>query len=231
MIPGFDTPFQRSELVGFFVWNESLTESLIKRFPRVYHACHDKQFRMYHRRNKLFLRSNFEVLDRKGGGESYECVWTSLQPWHVTHGHNHFGPITVEIPLKVLDGRRFYVFERELRGWRHYYLVQRESTSPLFGAKYKAKRIEPSSLFRKTGMCGQLTECANTQYEVVLTDMVPLGDCGFVATDHRRCALGVCKGMNKSEARQVLRATMQKELAKIARRFPQLKLEIYSASE
>lgn len=231
LMAGFDTPFRRSELVGFFTWDAALTESLCGNLPWLYHACHEKQFRLIDRLNSLFLRSSFEVKGGKDGCESYECVWTSLQPWHTTHGHNHFGPITVKMPLGALDGRRFYVFRRELNGWGRFYVVQRQAKCPLFGMKHRAKKIAPSSLFQKAGPRGGLDENARTQYEIVLTEAVPLTDARFIATDHEWCALGRCSGARKDVGLAALRTTVQAELARLANRYPQMKRRILAAAD
>jgi hypothetical protein len=228
---GFDTPFRHSELVGFFHWDNDLTASLKRKLPWVYHACHETQFRLFHRRNELFLRSMFEVIGGRDDSDSYECTWTSLHPWHVTHGHNHFGPISVKMPLDVLEGRRFYVFERDLRGWKHFYFVQRECKSPLFGMKRRADRISPSSLFRRQGAGGRLNVRADTHYEIVLTDSVGLKNAKFIATDHEWCAARQCSGREKVAALQTIDAELQLELEKLRKRFPQLNRSFLKAME
>jgi hypothetical protein len=225
---GFDTPFWRSELVGFFTWTGGLSTSLSRNLPWLFHACHKKQYRSFQRHNELFLRSTFNVTGGKDDCDTYECVWASLQPWHETHGHNHFGPFTVKMPLSVLDGRRFYVFERDLGEWRHYYLVQRETKVSLFGPKYRATPLSPSTLFQREGM--RLNQRTQTQYEIVLTDPVDLSEARFIATEHCRCATGHCGGIGKSEAKQVLRETVCGELTRLARRFPQFKREIFASA-
>jgi hypothetical protein len=228
---GFDTPFRRSELVGFFRWDKELTESLDQNLPWLLHACHQKQFRLIHRRNELFLRSTFEVIGGRDGCDSYECVWASIQPWHQTHGHNHFGPITVKTPLSRLDERRFYVFKRDLRGWRHYYFVQREITKALFGTKHAAKRVTPSTFFQKLKSRGRLDEKSNTQYEIILTEGVKLRDAKFIATPHNRCATRQCTGRTKALALKSLGAEVRVEIEKLARRFPQFKRSILAAAK
>lgn len=225
---GFDAPFRRSELVGFFRWTDQLTGALAPAFPWLYHACHRTQLRLFHRRNKLFRRSTFEVEGADGGTGAYACVWAALQPWHQTHGHNHFGPLTIKMPVEVLTGRRFYVFERNLRGWTHYYLVQRETTSPLFGNR-RASRLDPRMLFcsRKAGR--RLVAKEATQYEIVLTKTVPLADARFIATDHDRCVPRVCSGASKRQSLKSINALVAAELEKLARRFPQQRSRILAA--
>jgi hypothetical protein len=227
----FDTPFRRSELVGYFRWDEELTESLSPNLSWLLHACHERQFRLIHRRNELFLRSRFEVRGGRDECDSYECVWASIQPWHRTHGHNHFGPITVKMPLSELDGRRFYVFKRDLRGWRHYYLVQRETTKALFGARFAAQSISPAGFFLKLKTRGKRGEKANTQYEIVLTEGVKLRDSKFIATAHNWCATKHCTGGTKKTALTSLKVEVQEEIEKLARRFPQFKRTILAASD
>ena len=228
---GYDSPFRKLELVGVYRWDEDLTESLQDWSPWLYHACHQEQYQAFQRRNKLFLSSGFEV---KGGHDEtnlFECVWASIQPWHRTHGHNHFGPFLIKMPLSRLNGRRFYVFKRVLGKWTHYYFVQRENKSPLFGKGRGAELISPSSLFKKAGSRGALTERLGIQYEIVLTEPVPLCDAKFVAINHRRCARTRCKGMLKNASRKILRAAVDAELTKIANRFPQFKSRILAATE
>jgi hypothetical protein len=219
---GFDTPFRWPEMVGVFRWNEALTERLWGNLPWLYHACHPKQFRQFHRRNTLFLRSTFAVAG-SCEASTYECVWLSLHPWHQTHGNNHFGPITFKIPLDALNGRRFYVFKRELRGWTHVYIVQREKKAPLFGSEQAADGIDSTRLFLPLKRSSLLAERPSTQYEIVLTKSVPLSAARIIAADHPQCRLGRCHGYNKSEALEVIHATVEKELTRLADRFPQMK--------
>ena len=222
----FAKPFQQSELVGHFLWNERLTNLLHRNLPWLFHACHEKPFRLFHRRNELFLRSSFEVIGSHDGCNIFECVWASIQPWHRTYGHNHFGPITLKMPLSQLNGRRFYVFKRYLRGWKRYYLVQRETTMPLFGVKHRAKKILPTSLFRKTASQKTFDEQPKTQYEIVLTEPVNLRTARFIATEHKRCAMGRCSGKTKDAGLELLNAEVQTELIKLAARFPQFQRSI-----
>lgn len=225
---GYDTPFRRLELIGYFRWDEQLTESLRRKLPWLLHACHRQQFRAIHRSNELFLRSTFEVSGSREF-DSYECVWASIQPWHLTYGHNHFGPITVKMPLGNLDGRRFYIFKRDLGRWRHYYLVQRESTKPLFGKRHRAERISPSKIFQRLGSRGRLDARSGTQYEIVLTKPVDLTDAKFIATAHNWCALKRCSGNSKRSALESIDAEIRSEIEKLAKRFPQRKRSILAA--
>src|SRR5258708_6470904 len=117
------------------------------------------------------------------------------------------------MPLSALDGRRFYVFQRELRGWRPYYLVQLENKSPVFGMKHCAMKTSPSSLFQRQGLQKRLGVQSGTQYEIVLTESVRLTDAKFIATDHEWCAFRRCSGTDKKAALTALDAVVKAEIA------------------
>ena len=221
----FSSPFRKAELVGYFTWDSDLTD-LFPRSSWIYHACHKKRFRMFERMDELFVYSHFNVLGSRDGCSTYDCAWASIQPWHETHGHNHFGPLTIKIPLSRLDGRRFYVFQRELRGWTHYYLVQRESKKPLFGTGSKAESIRPKLLFGKTKALAEMGFKARTQYEIVLTAPLRLKNASFIATAHNHCAMGHCNGIAKNIAKTTIGNTVHRKLEKLAARFPQFKSRI-----
>src|SRR4051794_21193790 len=117
-MPNFDSPFTFDELRGYFRWSSDLSRLLAASNRWMYHACHEDHLKRFDKANEMWLRSRFNV-DTGDEIERHECSWLSLQPWHLTHGHNHFGPWTIQLPIDLLEGRTFYVFRRLIRGWRH----------------------------------------------------------------------------------------------------------------
>jgi hypothetical protein len=221
----YDSPFRREELVGYFRWTNELTDSFEKKRRWLYHACHKREIRHFLRRNSLFLRSQYEVVGGQDGCRFYECVWAAIQPWHISHSHDHFGPFTIKMPMSGMAGRRFYVFNREVKGTSRYYLVQRESKKPLFGKKHRAERLDPASLFAKDG--GSLIFRDRTQYELILAGPMSLKKAKFLVTDHRTCVGRKCETpITKEDVSFVLESELIAELDRLIYRFPQFKKKI-----
>jgi hypothetical protein len=221
-MPSFTSAFVPRELVGWFRWDEDLTDRLAAVRPSrswLYHACHLPRLRSYDRAGKLYLGSHFNAIANQNILTT-DCIWLSLQAWHLSHGHNYYGPFTIKVPLDNLDGRRFYVFERSLNGWHRYYLVQREDIKPLFGKGKGADHIDPTILFRRAK--SKLDHCDQTQYEVVLTEPVSLKRHKYRATAHQACVSSACGGrVSEREAKAKLRGLLDTKLEELERIFGQ----------
>src|SRR5688572_10153625 len=110
-------PFRGSMLVGWDRWTSDHSERLgVNNHLSFYHACHLKQLEKFYDQNELSRRSPCSVRRALGEYQEFKGVWTSLQPWHKTHDHNHYGPFTIKMPISHLEGRRFVVFRRRING-------------------------------------------------------------------------------------------------------------------
>jgi hypothetical protein len=186
-MPTLSDPFIKSELLGVFIWEDQFTADLKDIDKWMYTACHEETLRKNILCGKLRTRASFNV---QVGSSLFNtrCSWLTPQDWHRRVGHNHFGPFIVQIKMRELEGKRFYVYTRKPDGKdRRYYFVQREDTTPLFRSR-PAKFFDPRECFNNSRQL--LSELRSVQYEIVLTESLSLAKARVVATSHQKCYAG-----------------------------------------
>jgi hypothetical protein len=186
-MPNLNDPFTVEELRGVFNWTPELTADLSQNDSWMYIGMHEKKLRRIIRRGRLGLGSTFDV---KIGKDTWQhnCSWLSLQDWHRSNDNNHFGPFVVSIRLRELEGKRFYIFERDrIKTWKRFYFVERPDTSAMFDTP--AKSIDPLSFFRHE-RGGLYIPKTLAQYEIVLTAGISVARAKVEATAHYKCYAG-----------------------------------------
>ena len=170
----------------------------------LYHVCHEDELRDILDAGELGLRSEWKIRLPEHGLWSAPGTWTGLNYFH---NGNQYGPLLIEFPLTVLDGRHFMVFRR-VGSRKRYFFVQYEAQIPIysFGTKQSSKepwrRVKPDAYFDDSGE--QLSMVRGAIYDIVITTPVPLEHAEIRSVNHPKCIPGKCGGLTSAKSRALL---------------------------
>lgn len=197
--PDYKRPFEQTDFRGYFEWTAELTNKL---GSPLFHACHEDELRECLDDNELGLRSSWKLNLPEHG--VYECpgVWTGLNYYNAG---NKYGPLLMEFPLAVLNGRHFIVFRRGGDSDRpRFFFVQYEARVPIysFGTSDTEGRnswriVKASSYFDAENK--SLALKSRAIYDIVLTQPLSLDHVRIDGIGHPSCIPGKCKGTGSME--------------------------------
>lgn len=217
--PDYKRPFERTDFRGYFAWTAELTDQLA--MSSLYHACHEDELRECLGANELGLRSSWALNLPEHG--KYECpgVWTGLNYFN---DGNRYGPLLMEFPLDVLNGRHFMVFRRD-DGRKRYFFVQYEARVPVYSfgtadtdGRKSWRVVDPAHYFEADG--GKLTFVSRAIYDLVLTHPLSLDRVKIRGVSHHDCIPGKCTGSTSSDNSKLAAAIGAGQIQKWVRRSP-----------
>lgn len=227
----YKRPFSPKDFRGYFTWSKKFSDTLS---VDLYHACHEEELLTILNDNQLPLRSEWSIRLPEHGICKVPGVWTGLNKF--VNG-NYYGPFLLKFPVRVLIGRKFMAFRREVEERNRYFFVQYEAQIPIFSFKGKVwRRVDPRSYFNEheEGAYSCVSTCI---YDIVLTESIPFNKSISVrGVSHPKCISGKCKTMTHSKARKRMVAIAGTEferrldekgvLKKMRERFPDLEDEV-----
>ena len=203
--PDYKRPFDQEDFRGYFRWSQKLTHRL---GCSLYHACHEEDLREILDDGELGLRSKWSLRLPKHGPWDAPGSWTGLNYFHAG---NHYGPLLIEFPLSVLDGRNFMAFRR-VGTRQRYFFVQYEARIPVYSFEPPASKGKKPKVqtWRKVNVDTYFDEHKNSLsmrtgaiYDIVITQPIPLVGCTITGVDHPSCIPGKCKGSKRKKNREL----------------------------
>ena len=198
--PAYQRPFTATDFVGYFTWTKQTTELFSRK--RIWHACHRKQLERFLLRGKLTLRSKCEFELPVIENWTVKSVWVGMRSYS---DRNFYGPFQIQLPVSVLNGRRFAAFRREdEKDRQRLFLFQYEAEIPIFRFKKNPWRtVKPETLLKESD--------SDTVWELVLTAAVSLAQARIRPTGHPHCISKRCGGSTTGTNRKVLDSVIQAE--------------------
>jgi hypothetical protein len=197
-----DAPFVPKEFKGYFRWNSELSE---RYGDPLYHACHEQELAVNLAAGCLLPRSDWEIEWPGLGVRKAQGVWAGLNDYYARS--NHYGPCLITLPVTVLDGRSFLVFNRPTSPSRNVYtFVQHDSPFPIWLERMKDwKEVQAEVFFQRSGPRLYLRrqndrKATQDGYRVLLTSPLPLAEASYQGVPHGWCAVEGCSGATREQA-------------------------------
>lgn len=202
-LPDYKRAFDQPDFRGYFRWTRKLSRAL---GGSLYHACHEDELKEILDNGELDLRSEWSLKLPKHGQWSPPGVWVGLNYFHKG---NYYGPILLEFPITVLDGRHFMVFQRKGDRQRTFF-VQYEARIPIYSfGKELWRKVNPQHYFDMVDK--KASKKPGAIYDIVLTQPLSLDEYTARAVDHPMCISEKCGGTSLAKNEKTLLQVAKRE--------------------
>lgn len=128
MPPAYDRPFGSpgDTFCGEYEWTAEMTEFLGPH-QYVYHGCHEPEFAAHLANGALNIISDWSLVLANNQVGARKGVWATFNNYGWSLQGNFFGPLLMEFPLSVINGKKFLVWTRSDHNRRRYVFLEKEA--------------------------------------------------------------------------------------------------------